>query len=138
MFAHALSQYGWFPFCVRACVCVTCFSSCISSWLQVSPLLVILSDPTHKRMHALKHTHTHTRRNKRWRQYKHESGQSFTRLIFRYEPISLIRDSSHSTLSLFMAVFCPSFLMEKWDLDLVYIHVWPNLPIESVIRWRPV
>jgi len=47
---HVLSQYGWFLLCV--CVCETSFFSCISSWLQVSPPLVISSDLTHKRTHT--------------------------------------------------------------------------------------
>lgn len=54
--------------CVIVCWCETCFSSCISSRLQVSPPLVISSDLTHKWTHTHKSSHTHTGWNKRWRQ----------------------------------------------------------------------
>lgn len=111
--------------CVIVCWSETCFSSCIISWLQVSPPLVISSDLTHKR--SQKHTHiqdgTKDGGNKKMR-----ASRPFTCLRCRYEPISLICDSPHATLSLFRAMFSHSFLLERWDLDLVYIHGWSNLP----------
>lgn len=52
------------------------------------------------------------------------ASRPFTCLRCRYEPISLIHDSPRATLSLFRAMFSPFFLLEMWDLNLVYIHVW--------------
>lgn len=120
--------------CVIVCWCETCFSSCISSWLQVSPPLVISSDLTHKR--SQKHTHiqdgTKDGGNKKMR-----ASRRFTCLRCRYEPISLIRDSPHATLSLFRAMFSPLFFWKGGILTLFTFTVGP-IYLGTVIRWRLV
>lgn len=132
MFEHALSQYGWFGLrCVIVCWCETCFSSCISSWLQVSPPLVISSDLTH----AHKNTHTYRMKQKmkaikRWEQQtvfllKMQIWTNFTHPWFPSCHTQIVQGN----------VFPLFFLWKGGILTLFIFKVGP-IYLGTVIRWR--
>lgn len=119
--------------CVTVCWCELCFSSCFSSWLQVSSPLVISSDLTLIRTHAHKSTHTHTGWNKRWRLLRDESEQ--TVYLFKMQ---IWTNCTHPWFSSACSGQCfPLLLFWKWGI-LAFVYIHGPIDLGTVIRWRIV